>query len=255
MSLTRLILRFAAPVPHPEQFDRVLMIGPHPDDIEIGAGATAAKLAAQGKKICMLICTDGRFGTANAPSGISGDELAALRMEEARASARVLGVTDVRFLGLRDGAGYTEDELLRGIAQTVADFQPEILFAPDPFVRGESHADHLRVGQAARQIACFAPYDGIMQTYGAAAAQVKAVAYYMTASPNRYVATRKTMDQQMQAIFDCHLSQYPKDCADANAIRTYLKLRSIDFGIRSLRGCAEGFRVQGALHMHCLPEA
>ena len=70
------------------------MIGPHPDDIEIGAGATVARLAAQGKKVCFLICTDGRFGSANAPDGITGDALASLRMEEARASARVLGVTD-----------------------------------------------------------------------------------------------------------------------------------------------------------------
>ncbi len=255
MSLTRLILRFAAPVPHPDQFERYLMIGPHPDDIEIGAGATVARLAAQGKKICFLICTDGRFGSANAPDGMTGDALASLRMEEARISARVLGVTDVRFLGLRDGAGYSREELLRGIAQTVSDFQPDILFAPDPFVRGESHADHLRVGQAARQIACFAPYDGIMNTYGANGCPVKAVAYYMTARPNRYVSTRKTMDIQMKAIFDCHLSQYPKDSPDRKAIQTYLRLRSIDFGIRSLRGCAEGFRVQGALHMHCLPEA
>ena len=31
------------------------------DDIEIGAGATAAKLAAMGKKVTFLICTDGRY--------------------------------------------------------------------------------------------------------------------------------------------------------------------------------------------------
>ncbi len=255
MSLTRLVLRFAAPVPRIESFERFLLIGPHPDDIEIGAGATVAKLAEMGKTICFLICTDGRFGSGNAPEGISEEELAAMRMKEAVASAHALGVTDVRFLGLRDGAGYSMNELVHGIARVVSDFQPDILFAPDPFVRGESHADHLQVGQAARQIACFAPYPGIMQQYGASSAPVKAIAYYMTAHPNRYVGTGKYIKKQMQAIFDCHLSQYPKGCADAEAIRTYLRLRSVDFGIRSLRGCAEGFRVQGALHMHCLPEA
>ena len=39
MSLTRLALRFAAPPPRVESFDRYLFLGPHPDDIEIGAGA------------------------------------------------------------------------------------------------------------------------------------------------------------------------------------------------------------------------
>ena len=48
MSLTRLALRFAAPVPQVESFHRYLFVGPHPDDIEIGAGATAAKLTAGG---------------------------------------------------------------------------------------------------------------------------------------------------------------------------------------------------------------
>ena len=37
MSLTRTILRFAAPVPAIDRFDRYLFIGPHADDIEIGA--------------------------------------------------------------------------------------------------------------------------------------------------------------------------------------------------------------------------
>ena len=56
MSLTRTVIRFAAPLPRIEDSRRILFIGPHPDDIEIGAGATAAKLAAAGKKLCFLIC-------------------------------------------------------------------------------------------------------------------------------------------------------------------------------------------------------
>ena len=67
MSLTKLVLHFAAPVPKIESFERYLFIGPHPDDIEIGAGAPAAKLAAMGKTICFLVCTDGRFGEGNSP--------------------------------------------------------------------------------------------------------------------------------------------------------------------------------------------
>ena len=71
MSLTRLALRFAAPVPDLLSFERYLFVGPHPDDIEIGAGATAARLASMGKQIAFLICTDGRYGLDNAPKGFS----------------------------------------------------------------------------------------------------------------------------------------------------------------------------------------
>ena len=35
----------------------------------------------------------------------------------------------------------------------------------------------------------------------------------------------------------------------------YLKLRAVDFGLRTLYGHAEGFRVLGRTQMHCLPEA
>ena len=73
MSLTRLALRCAAPLPKLERFDRYLFVGPHPDDIEIGAGATAARLAAQGKAVCFLICTDGRYGDGH--TMLRGDAL------------------------------------------------------------------------------------------------------------------------------------------------------------------------------------
>ena len=70
MSLTKTALRFAAPVPQAEAFERYLFIGPHPDDIEIGAGATAAKLAAAGKQVSFLVCMDGRYGLEHAPEGM-----------------------------------------------------------------------------------------------------------------------------------------------------------------------------------------
>lgn len=253
MSLTRFALRFAARIPDLLRFERYLFIGPHPDDIEIGAGATAARLAAMGKKVCFLICTDGRYGTDNTDA--AGDALIRLRQEEALRSARMLGVEDVRFLGLSDGGFYSDDDLLRGIAAVISDFRPDVLLAPDPCVRSECHTDHIRAGQAARRLAVAAPNGGIMQTLGAGPAPVQAVAFFMTGRPNRFVGTRGYLDVQMKSIFDCHTSQFPAGCAAGSAIRLYLKLRSLDFGLRSLRGCAEGFRVLGQIHMHCLPEA
>ena len=254
MSLTRLALKIAAPVPRVEDFERYLFIGPHPDDIEIGAGATAAKLAGLGKQVCFLVCTDGRFGLANAPEGTTEEALVSLRQREAMASAAVLGVRDVRFLGLRDGAGYSMEALLKGIAETVSDFRPDMMFAPDPFVPSESHEDHLRTGRAARQVACFAPYAGIMEGWGAQSVPVRALAYYMTARPNRFVDTRGLLSRQLDAIL-CHRTQFPPDAEDYGSIALYLKLRSLSFGLRTLKGRAEGFRVLGRTQMHCLPEA
>ena len=132
MGITKLALRVAAPFPKVQSFNRYLFVGPHPDDIEIGAGATVAALAAQGKNICFLICTDGRYGTVNLKESMSEEELIKTRREEAVRSAAALSVSDVRFLELSDGGFYNDDDLLRGIAGVISSFQPDVIFAPDP---------------------------------------------------------------------------------------------------------------------------
>ena len=102
MGLTKLIVKNVMKTPDLLSFQRYLFIGPHPDDIEIGAGATAAALVKAGKEVCFLICTDGRYGTDNCRD-YTEDALAKVRQEEAVSSAAALGVTDVRFGLLSDG--------------------------------------------------------------------------------------------------------------------------------------------------------
>lgn len=254
MGLTKLALKIAAPAPKIESFSRYLFIGPHPDDIEIGCGATVAKLAREGKHISFLILTDGRYGDGFS-AGIKGDELAALRKQESLASAERLGVNDVRFLDLCDGGFYDYEDMKKGIAVAVGECKPDLVFAPDPDTGRECHIDHLNAGRAASQIAYLAPYPGIMERVGASAADVKGIAYYMTAKPNRYVKVTKEMfELQNEALFGCHVSQFPAGYAETKQLQMYLKLRSADFGLRSICAHAEGFRVLGPAHMHCTPE-
>jgi len=255
MSITSLALRYAVPAPHIGDYDKYLFIGPHPDDIEIGAGATAAKLVSLGKKVTFLICTDGRFGLENAPKGTTPEELIEIRKKEALASAEVLGVEDVRFLGLCDGGFYDPEELVSGIAKVIGDTKAEVIFAPDPDVKSECHIDHKRVGEAAKRLAFFAPFEEIMKRYGSEKAPVEALALYMTANTNRFVNTKGFFELQNKALFGCHTSQFPEGSPDAKSLAQYLKLRSADLGVRTLSGAAEGFRVLGKAQMHCIPEA
>ena len=76
----------------------------------------------------------------------------------------------------------------------------------------------------------------------------------MTARPNRFVKTSGFTQIQRDALL-CHASQFPIDSESYKSVDTYLKLRAADFGMRSLKGSAEGFRVLGRTQMHCLPEA
>ncbi len=266
MSILSRIIHIAVPIPKVESFDRYLFIGPHPDDIEIGAGATVAKLAALGKKVTFLVCLDGRYGLENATEGITSEELIEIRKKEAVASAKMLGVSDVRFLGLSDGGFYRtgleggeqpdEGSLLAKMARVIGEVQPDIIFATDPDVKSECHTDHINVGECAKRLAFFAPFKDIMAKFGAGNAQVKAIAFYMTGRPNRYVGTGKRLiDKQLASVFECHQSQYPAGCPDIDSLKLYIKLRAFFFGLRSFKGQAEGFRVLGRTHMHCLPEA
>lgn len=248
MGITKLAIKIAAPLPKIEDYETYLFIGPHPDDIEIGAGATAAKLAYMGKRVTFLICTDGRYGG----NAASPEELIELRREEAKKSAAVLGVTDVRFLELCDGGFYTEEELLAAMAKVIGDVKPDVIFAPDPDSRAECHPDHLNAGQCAKRLSYFAPYAEVMAHYGAEAADVNALCLYMTARPNRYVNTTGYVKQQLSSVFDVHKTQFPEG---SGSIELYIKLRAFDFGVHALCRTAEGFRVLGVTQMHCLPEA
>lgn len=249
MGLLKYALKLAVKTPRIEEADSFLFIAPHPDDIEIGAGATVAKLAKMNKKITFLVCTDGRFGDGYS-NGVEGDALAELRMKEAKKSSKILGVKDIRFLNLTDGGDYSYSDLLNGIAKTISDVKPDMVFAPDPFARSECHEDHINVGNAVRTICCLAPYKNLMLSrFGVEGAPVKALALYMTARPNRFVNVKGLLGRQFKALFGCHISQYPAGAPETDSLKLYLKLRYLQYAGH------EGFRVYSQTQMHCLPEA
>ena len=59
---------------------RVLVITPHPDDAESGAGGTIAKWSSLGADIVLVVCTNGDKGTSD--RSISSEQIAEFRNEE-----------------------------------------------------------------------------------------------------------------------------------------------------------------------------
>src|SRR6266480_2973483 len=78
-----------------------MVIGAHPDDADVGAGATSALWVRQGKKVVWVIMTDGTEGS-EIPS-LSETELMHRRECEQRKACEILGIQAVEFLRFPDG--------------------------------------------------------------------------------------------------------------------------------------------------------
>lgn len=253
MILNRLLIKIIAPPPKIETFGRHLFVGPHPDDIEIAAGSTVARLCREGKEVYFLICTDGRYGTTD--ENLSQEELVEIRKKEQLASAKLLGVKDVFFLPYRDGGLYDEDDLRKDVAKVIAEVRPDVVYTADPKLYPECHPDHLKTGRATSAAYLFSSFRNMMRDYGYDGnAAPKALAFFYTGRPNRRVKTTKQDVRKMLEAFAVFKSQFPSE-EEAAALRLYMRLKSRLNGMRSLHLNADAFRVQNNLTLHCCAEA
>lgn len=114
----------------------VLAVGAHPDDVELGCGATLARHIAAGHRVVVLVIADGARG--------SGAD-AALRLREQSAAALALGV-DFEWLGLPDGqVGDSFADLIASIEVVVRRIQPSVVYTHSP---DDSHQDHRATARA-----------------------------------------------------------------------------------------------------------
>lgn len=108
----------------------VLCVGAHPDDVEIGMGASVAAMVRLGLSVTLCDLTDGE------PTPHGTPETRAL---EAAAAARVLGVERVT-LSLVNRELMDTLEARRLLAEVIRAVQPRVVFAPYPT---DTHPDHV----------------------------------------------------------------------------------------------------------------
>lgn len=121
----------------------VCVIAPHPDDETIGCGGTIARHVQAGAEVRVLVVTSGeRLG------GGAHGVARAREAECVRACAR-LGVQDIEFLRLPDGAVAHNAEDLQASLRAAAG-GANTLYAPSPF---DSHPDHRATSRAALTVA------------------------------------------------------------------------------------------------------
>ncbi len=123
----------------------------HPDDVDFGSAGTVAAFTAAGLEVTYCIATSGEAGGSDRT--MSRADMAALRQDEQRAAAAVVGVSDVRFLGHPDGMVVVNRELRRDISRVIRQVRPERVLTQSSERNLEfiyaSHPDHLATGEAA----------------------------------------------------------------------------------------------------------
>lgn len=120
----------------------ILAIGAHPDDVELGCGATVAKMVAEGKKVGILDLTKGELGTRGT---------AETRKQEAAEAAQILGVEFRENLGFRDGFFVNDEAHQMEIIKILRKYRPEIVLAN---AMKDRHIDHGK-GADLVEKACF----------------------------------------------------------------------------------------------------
>ena len=131
----------------------VLALTAHPDDAEIFAGGTLARLIAEGARAHILVATDGRRGSFDHDS----PALADLRAEEGRRAAAALGAEPPTLLGYPDleldhlPPGVLREAFIRAIRR----LRPDVVIAEDPFAPYDPHPDHRAVAWAASDALAF----------------------------------------------------------------------------------------------------
>jgi len=135
-----------------EQVERALVIVAHPDDAEFWAGGSIAHWTDAGIQVTYCVLTDGNNGGFD--PAVPRTDIPAIRRGEQRAAAAILGVTQIRFLGLAEsGIRPASRDLHAGLARIIREVRPQRVLTWSPqwnWQRFRScHPDHLATGAAA----------------------------------------------------------------------------------------------------------
>jgi LmbE family N-acetylglucosaminyl deacetylase len=124
----------------------------HPDDIEFTCAGTLARWVRAGSRVCYVLCTSGDVGIVD--KGMTKERAAAIREDEERQAAKIIGAQEVVFLRQPDGLLQPTLELRKSLVREIRRFRPEVVITEDPTIvwAGEdyiNHPDHRAAGTAA----------------------------------------------------------------------------------------------------------
>ncbi len=112
---------------------RVLAIGAHPDDVEIGCGGSLLRHKANGDRICILITSNGEHG------GVASQRLDEITKVATQLEAKLI-VGNLPDTQISEGR-----ETISLIKRVIDDFNPTVIYTHSP---NDGHQDHRSVHRA-----------------------------------------------------------------------------------------------------------
>jgi len=224
----------------------ILAFAAHPDDVELACSGTVLKHIAQGKKVAVVDLTKGELGTRGS---------AALRMIEAEASAKIMGLSARENLAMLDGFIDYSTQNIKKIITMVRKYQPQIVLAN---AVKDRHPDHGNASKLVRD-ACF--YSGLLKyktVYKGSEQKQwrpKSVYFYIQdfyQKPDFVVDVSDFVEQKFEAIL-AFKSQFfeedmtgPKTPISSKSFMEFLRARMRETGREMHVDYAEGFMVDRA---------
>ena len=135
-----------------DDFNRAMVVVAHADDAEWGCAGTVARLCAAGWDVAYVICTDGSKGSDDPDMTV--EMMVKMREAEQREAARILGLSEVFFLGYPDAYLESTLQLRKDISRAIRIHRPDVLICMNPVrnLDGDGyidHPDHFASGDAA----------------------------------------------------------------------------------------------------------
>ena len=195
---------------------KILAVGAHPDDIEIGCAGSLLKYAASGHDVYLLVMTPGEMG----------GEAETRKKEQAR-SAEIMNARDL-FWG-----EYKDTQLAASLNNMISDIEAVVKKIKPDFVfvnyGDDTHQDHRVLSRATIS----------------ATRYIRNVLFYETPttnnfSPTLFIDLKDTMDKKITALL-AHKSQVERTNIEGLSIVDIAKSMAVFRGIQGRVVLAEGF--------------
>lgn len=217
----------------------VLAFGAHPDDLEFQIGGTLAKYAARGHRVTMAVVTNGDVGSSTLPM----EEIAAIRHEEAKAAAAVIGA-DLIWIGYHDEFFFHNEESRRRLIDVMRAAEPDVVLA---HWTDDYHPDHSFSGQAVRDARIMTAVPNIV-TQHPPLKTIPTLFHYDTLAginftPEVYVDVSDTFATK-KSMLACHVSQdsWIRDIFAGTSLAEIMEVQTKFRGFQAGFRHAEGFR-------------